>query len=162
MEFTDNGTTAVGFATPKYYPADNSALYICGLYPSTGWADPANDECKFTFNGSQDVMVASEQSSTKDASKGKLSCTYVQASARQLVVKAVAENQAAIDAWGNLTDITLTKVGSNDPTSAVTVTLSAGTADESFRFATPLTGGMSFWVKGASPPEAVLRLKPRL
>ncbi len=155
MEFTDNGTTAVGFATPKYYPADNSALYICGLYPSTGWADPANDECKFTFNGSQDVMVASEQSSTKDASKGgSYPALTFKHLLTQLVVKAVAENQAAIGAWGNLTDITLTKVGSNDPTSAVTVTLSAGTADESSAFATPLTGGMSFWVKGASP-EAV-------
>lgn len=66
----------------------------------------------------------------------------------------MAEDQAAIDAWGNLTDITLTKVGSNDPTSAVTVTLSASTADESSAFATPLTGGMSFWVKGASPEAA--------
>ena len=36
MEFTDNGTTAVGFATPKYYPADNSALYICGRLGRSG------------------------------------------------------------------------------------------------------------------------------
>lgn len=57
MTFTDNGTTAVGFDTPKYYPADNRALYICGLYPFEDWGTPANDECKFTFNGSQDVMA---------------------------------------------------------------------------------------------------------
>ena len=100
-------------------------------------------------------MAASEQSSTKDASKGgSYPALTFKHLLTQLVVKAVAEDQAAIDAWGNLTDITLTKVGSNDPTSAVTVTLSAGTADESSAFATPLTGGMSFWVKGASP-EAV-------
>lgn len=69
MVFTDNGSTAVGFATAKYYPVDNSTLHICGLYPFEGWGNPANDECKFTFNGSQDVMAAPEKSSTKNDSK---------------------------------------------------------------------------------------------
>lgn len=40
MDFTDNGITAVGFDTPKYYPVNNTALYICGLYPFAGWDNP--------------------------------------------------------------------------------------------------------------------------
>ena len=116
MTFTDNGTTAVGFDTPKYYPADNRALYICGLYPFEDWGTPANDECKFTFNGSQDVMAAGQKSSTKNTSKDG---TYPQLTFNhlltQLVIKAVAEDDAAITAWGNLTDLTLTKVGADNP-----------------------------------------------
>ncbi|CDB82776.1 predicted protein [Bacteroides clarus CAG:160] len=155
MTFTDNGTTAVGFDTPKYYPADNRALYICGLYPFEDWGTPANDECKFTFNGSQDVMAAGQKSSTKNTSKDG---TYPQLTFNhlltQLVIKAVAEDDAAITAWGNLTDLTLTKVGADNPASAVTVTLSTGVADEGTAFATLLTAGMSFWVKGAAPETA--------
>lgn len=155
MTFTDNGTTEVGFATPKYYPVDNRTLYICGLYPFEGWGNPANDECKFTFNGSQDIMAAPEKSSTKDASKAG---TYPQLEFKhlltQLMIKAVAEDEAAIEHWGKLTDITLTKIGPNNPSSAVTVKLSTGAADESTAFSTPLEDGMSFWVKGASPEAA--------
>lgn len=72
----------------------------------------------------------------------------------QLVIMAVAEDDAAIEKWGQLTDITLTKVGTSNPSSAVTVTLSTGTADESTAFATPLSNGMSFWVVGANPETA--------
>lgn len=49
------------------------------------------------------------------------------------MIKAVAEDEAAIAKWGKLTDITLTKVGKNNPSGAVTVSLSAGTADEKQR-----------------------------
>lgn len=72
----------------------------------------------------------------------------------QLVIKAVAEDEAAIAKWGKLTDITLTKVGKNNPSGAVTVSLSAGTADESSAFATLLDNGMSFWVRGAGTETA--------
>lgn len=155
MEFTANGTTPVGFATAKYYPANNSPLYLCGLYPAAGWTDPANDEGKFTFNGSQDVMAAAEKNSTKnDAKAGTHPALTFKHLLTQLVIKAVAEDGAAIASWGALTDLTLTKVGNNDPNSAVTVTLSDGTADESSAFATALTGGMSFWVKGATVETA--------
>lgn len=155
MTFTDNGGTAVGFATAKYYPVDNTALYICGLYPFEGWGNPANDECKFTFNGSQDVMVAPEKSSTKNDSKdGNYPQLEFKHLLTQLVIKAVAENEAAIEKWGKLTDITLTKVGTNNPASAVTVSLSTGKADESSAFATMLDSGMSFWVKGGDTETA--------
>lgn len=155
MDFTDNGITAVGFDTPKYYPVNNTALYICGLYPFAGWDNPANNECKFTFNGSQDVMAAAQVSSTKDDSKdGDYPQLEFKHLLTQLVIMAVAEDDAAIEKWGQLTDITLTKVGTSNPSSAVTVTLSTGTADESTAFATPLSNGMSFWVVGANPETA--------
>lgn len=66
----------------------------------------------------------------------------------------MAEDDAAITAWGNLTDLTLTKVGADNPASAVTVTLSTGVADEGTAFATLLPAGMSFWVKGTAPETA--------
>lgn len=153
MVFGDNaGVTPVGFATAKYYPADNRTLYMCGLYPFENWNTPANNECKFTFDGSQDVMAAPEKSSNKDASKGG---TYPQLDFKhlltQLVIKTVAADADAITVWGNLTDITLAKVGANNPSSAVTVDLKNGSADEDAAFAGPLAGGMPFWVKGATP-----------
>ena len=134
---------------------DNSTLHICGLYPFEGWGNPANDECKFTFNGSQDVMAAPEKSSTKNDSKdGNYPQLEFKHLLTQLVIKAVAEDEAAIAKWGKLTDITLTKVGKNNPSGAVTVSLSAGTADESSAFATLLDNGMSFWVRGAGTETA--------
>lgn len=155
MTFTDNGSTAVGFATAKYYPVDNATLYICGLYPFEGWDNPANDECKFTFDGSKDVMAAPQKSSTKNDSKdGNYPELEFKHLLTQLVIKAVAEDAAAIEKWGKLTDITLTKVGTNNPTGSVTVKLSTGAADESTAFATPQDNGMAFWVKGAATETA--------
>lgn len=153
MIFGDNaGITPVGFATPKYYPADNRTLYMCGLYPFDNWNTPANNECKLTFDGSQDVMAAPEKSSSKDASKGG---TYPQLDFKhlltQLVIKTIAADADAITVWGDLTDITLAKVGANNPSGTITVDLKNGSADEDAAFAGPLVAGMPFWVRSATP-----------
>ncbi len=100
-------------------------------------------------------MAAPEKSSTKNDSKdGNYPQLEFKHLLTQLVIKAVAEDEAAIAKWGKLTDITLTKVGKNNPSGAVTVSLSAGTADESSAFATLLDNGMSFWVRGAGTETA--------
>lgn len=97
----------------------------------------------------------SGKSSTKNDSKdGNYPQLEFKHLLTQLVIKAVAEDEAAIAKWGKLTDITLTKVGKNNPSGAVTVSLSAGTADESSAFATLLDNGMSFWVRGAGTETA--------
>lgn len=55
---------------------------------------------KFTFNGSRDVMAAGQKSSTKNTSKDgtcpQLTFNHL---LTQLVIKAVAEDDAAITAW---------------------------------------------------------------
>lgn len=156
MTFNDNGTTAAGFATAKYYPADNSTVYFCGLYPSTGWAGSQTTTTSFTFDGSKDVMAAAEVSSSKDEAKGSTFKTLAfKHLLTQLVIKVVAENQAAIDSWGKLTDITLSKAGgSNNPNTKVEVTLATGVAATGSAFATPVSdNSFKFW-KLDSPETA--------
>lgn len=151
MTFTDNGTTAAGFATPAYYPADNTDIYFCGLYPSTGWAATQITTTSFSFDGSQDVMAAAEVYSNKDEAKGGTTKTLAfKHLLTQLVIKAVAADAAAVTAWGDLTDITLSKAGDSAPYSAVTVTLATGAAATASAFATTSTA-FKFWTKGASP-----------
>lgn len=151
MTFSDNGTTAVGFATPQYYPANNNNIYFCGLYPATGWAGTPTTIASLTFDGTQDVMAAPEVFSNKDEAKAAPlnPSNYKQLNFKhlmtQLVIKVVAENQAAIDAWGHLTAITLTKAGGNNPSTKVDVTLLSGTAATGSAFSLPSTP-FKFWV----------------
>lgn len=157
MTFSDNGSTATGFATAKYYPADNSALYFCGLYPNTGWAVSQTTTTTFTFDGSKDVMAAAEVNSNKDEAKGGTFKTLAfKHLLTQLVIKVVAENQAAIDSWGNLTDITLAKAGgTNNPNTKVEVTLATGVATTGSAFSSPVSdNSFKFWKLGSTPEAA--------
>lgn len=159
MTFIDNGTTAAGFTTTKiYYPADNSVVYLCGLYPSTGWAATQTTTTSFTFDGSHDVMAAVEVSSTKDAVKGgtNIPTLAFKHLLTQLVIKAVAADAAAITAWGNLTDITLSKAGgANNPNAKVEVTLATGAAATASAFSSPVSNdSFKFWQKGTDPDAA--------
>ena len=66
MTFSDDGTTEASFATPQYYPADGSVLYLCGLYPSDlgGWGT-VTESASRTFDGKTDIMAAAQQQSSK-------------------------------------------------------------------------------------------------
>lgn len=156
MTFSDNGTTAAGFATAKYYPADNSTVYFCGLYPNTGWAVSQTTTTTFTFDGSKDVMAAAEVNSTKDEAKtGGFKTLAFKHLLTQLVIKVVAEDQAAIDSWGNLTDLTLSKAGDDNPNSKVEVTLATGVAETGTAFSSPINSSLfKFWKKGSGPDAA--------
>lgn len=137
MTFTDDNTTAVGFATPVYYPTDGKAIYLCGLYPTTGWTDFSTNNtgglystsAKITFDGKTDVMVASEQKTLKsEALQNQFKTLTFNHLLTKLVVSVVADDQAAIDAWGKVTEISLIKVGGADVTNLVKPTINTATA----------------------------------
>lgn len=128
MTFADNGTTQVGFSDKAYYPVDGSTLYLCGLYPAGNWQN-VTKTAEYTFDGKTDIMAAAEVSSSKSEAQGG---TYPTLAFKhlltKLVIKAKAEDQAAIDAWGKITEITLTQAGVSAPYNKATVTLADGTA----------------------------------
>lgn len=154
MTFTDNGSTQVGFnTTPAYYPADGSTLYLCGLYPATGWAANQTTTADYTFDGKTDIMAAAQQSSDKaQAQAGTYPALTFNHLLTKLVVKAVAADDAAITAWGDVTEIVLTgSKGSSaigDPNTKVTVTLADGTAATGTAFATPATAFSFYTMTG--------------
>lgn len=126
MTFADT-TTPVGFdVTAQYYPADGSTVYFCALYPSTGWGAQTTTSA-FTFNGSQDVMAAKEVSSNKTTANPGPNFEFNHLLTK-LTVNVVAEDAAAVTAWGNITGLTLDKANGQDPNKAVTVNLAGGSA----------------------------------
>lgn len=136
MNFTDNGTTQVGFTQKAYYPVDGSTLYLCGLYPAEGWQNPTTT-AEYTFDGKTDIMAAAEVSSNKkEAQSGSYPTLAFKHLLTKLVIKVQAQDQAAIDAWGNITEITLIQAGSSAPYNKATVTLKDGTAATGTAFAT--------------------------
>ena len=139
MTFSDDGTTEASFATPQYYPADGSVLYLCGLYPSDlgGWGT-VTESASRTFDGKTDIMAAAQQQSSKsEAQAGTYPTMQFKHLLTKLVVKLVAEDDAAVTAWGNVTDISLVGVnGSQKPYSKVEVTLQDGTAVTGSAFST--------------------------
>ena len=139
MTFSDDGTTEASFATPQYYPADGSVLYLCGLYPSDlgGWGT-VTESASRTFDGKTDIMAAAQQQSSKsEAQTGTYPTMQFKHLLTKLVVKLVAEDDAAVTAWGNVTDISLVEVnGSQKPYSKVEVTLQDGTAVTGSAFST--------------------------
>lgn len=148
MTFTiDGGTTPVGFDPPQYYPADNNDIYLCGLYPSTGWDADQTTTASFTFHGNEDVMVASQVSSNKKDAKNEIYKTLnFNHLLTLLVINVVAENDAAITTWGNLQGITLSKVGENNPNSTVKITLKTGVVAEN-GFSSPIDdNSFKFWI----------------
>ncbi len=121
MEF--DGTNAASFSpTALYYPADKTELvYLVGLVPSdkTKWTPDATNGAYMTcaINGCTDIMTAPEVSTKKeDAQTGgsgykDLAFKHV---LTKLDVSVVAENQDAIDAWGDITEIQLVNEKNND------------------------------------------------
>lgn len=141
MTFTDDNTTPVGFDTPQYYPTDDSQIFLCALYPSTGWAASPTTVAKFTFNGSQDVMAAAEKSSKKsDAVGGTVPTFEFNHLLTKLTVKVKAENEAAVAAWGDIVGLSVLQGNGSNVNSSVEVTLADGTAATS-AFATPISDG---------------------
>lgn len=128
--FSD-GTT--GLATPVYYPADGSTVYMWGLYPygKVVTATPAAGEwqitaagstANYTITGKEDVMVTKEIKS--DKSQATTVKNYVDTKLEfshlltKLIVKAKGDS-AAIKAFGNITDITLVGVSTSTPASNI-------------------------------------------
>lgn len=125
MTFT--GSDVVGYDTPAYYPADNSTVYLCGLYPATGWGS-FGTTAQYTIDGKSDVMSAPQVSTIKSSAQtGSYPALAFSHLLTKLDIKVIAESETAASAWGNVTEITLTKALSESPATVVTVTLGSGT-----------------------------------
>lgn len=134
MDFADQSTVThfdTGHTGKKYYPVDGSDLYIFGLYPATDWV--LTPTVGITFTGKEDVMVAKEVSWNK-AKAQQLSDNVPNLVFKHLLTKLdislQAADNAAIEAWGEITKIELVKVKGSNPLTHVTVDLPNGTAAE--------------------------------
>ncbi len=146
MTFADN-STAVSYSTPQYYPVDDSKVYFCALYPApaTGWTINGTT-ADYTFDGKTDVMVAKEVEGQKSAAvAGTHPAFTFNHLLTKLVVSVVAENDAAIAVWGNVTAISLAKANNAAVNSAVQVALKEGTAATATAFSTEVAAGMPFY-----------------
>ena len=117
MTFNDQ-TTAVAFdagATGStFYPANGDKIYLFGLYPSDAAWTVESDNSSFTcaLDGKTDLMVAKELETSKADAPSSYKQFVFDHILTRLDVSVVAEDQAAIDAWGEVTGIELTDVAS--------------------------------------------------
>lgn len=111
ITFEDAPTgSATGYSPAVPYPHATDPVYLLGLYPTTpaDWTI-ANDgkSANFTFDGSHDVMATQEVSTTR--ADGVTGGTYKSLTFHHLLTKLdlliKADDQSAIDAWGNVTSI---------------------------------------------------------
>lgn len=128
--FTDGNT---GLATPVYYPADGSDVYMWGLYPYgnivTGvpaageWQmTAAGSTANYTFTGKEDVMVTKEIKSNKSEAATAVNYANTKLVFSHLLTKLVVKAKGDADAktaFGAITDITLVGVSSATPTSNI-------------------------------------------
>ena len=117
MTFNDQ-TTAVAFDAgangSTFYPANGDKIYLFGLYPSDAAWTVENDNSGFTcaIDGKTDLMVAKELETSKADAPSAYKQFVFDHILTRLDLLVVAEDQAAIDAWGEVTGIELTDVAS--------------------------------------------------
>ncbi|SUE34337.1 fimbrillin family protein [Rikenella microfusus] len=108
MNFTDkspkgfvneNGDTPNG----KTYTGGIESVYLSALYPHTGWGDQVTTAPVHQIDGKTDIM-ATDEIQTAKTKTGELKFQHL---LTQLQIKARANDDAAIAAWGNITGITL-------------------------------------------------------
>lgn len=137
MEFIDDqpveyATTDVdvSFTGNSYYPADDTELFMTGLYPATGWS-AFNTTSTYTFTGKEDVMAAAQQSTKKSQVQAqvpvipKLTFNHL---LTKLEIKLKAEDVSAISAWGKINKIELVKAAGANPYTKLELTLASGQA----------------------------------
>lgn len=108
MNFTDkspkgfvneNGNTPNG----KTYTGGIESVYLSALYPHTGWGGQVTTAPVHQIDGKTDIMATDEIQTTKTKT-GELEFLHL---LTQLQIKARANDDAAITAWGDITGITL-------------------------------------------------------
>ena len=118
---------STGTKAPKFYPADGN-IYLCGLYPEQGWGT-LSTTATATINGNNDLMAAAQVTTTKDDAPDNFKTLTFKHLLTQLRIQFQAADQAAVDAWGNITSLKLLKSDGSTPIeSQATVTLKDGTA----------------------------------
>ena len=134
-------TTAVPFTNSKAYPTDGSAVYLCGLYPNdTNWTDfaytsGATPRTAFSYeiDGKTDVMIAPQVVTTKaEALANTFQTLAFDHKLTYLVIRAKANSTSAIDDFGAITDITLTKANANKPRVLMSATINATAVSTNF------------------------------
>lgn len=160
MTFKNSNTTAIGFdggAVP--YPHATNNVYMVGLYPMAPFADwtitDNGSKAKYTFDGSHDVMAADEVTTTRAEAVGAVG--YQTLNFHHLLTRlnltVQAKDQAAKDAWGEVTSV---KVKS--PANDVTVTFKTKDANPpTTEFGTTETL-FPFYLKGSDNTLASLEL----
>lgn len=129
MTFTDQ-TNEVAFATSgfsgnKFFPG-NDDIFLVGLYPTATWGT-LGTTTTYTIDGKSDLMVAPQVSTQKGDSNGAPVLAFKHLLTK-LNIKVVASDTDAAAAWGEITDMSLTKAEGNAINTVATVTLAAGTA----------------------------------
>jgi len=162
MEF--DGTNVASFSPNSlYYPANKTQeVYLVGLVPSdkTKWTPDNTNGAYMTcaIDGCTDIMTAPKVTTKKadiivvspaTPTYQTLAFSHV---LTKLDVSVVAENQAAIDAWGDITEIQLINEKNNDaPKDVCKVTFNGNAV--TFETSASATGKVPFY--GASEASSV-------
>ena len=145
MKFTDDATE-VGFveqngptAASKFYPSNVATpIYLCGLYPATGWGTPGTTST-FTFTGKEDVMAAAQVATTKADASSQYKTLKFEHQLTQIRIQFKAVDDAAVEAWGNISGLELLSKDGDKLANVATVTLANG------KTAFSGNGGVSFY-----------------
>lgn len=164
MVFVDGSDTKpVGYNPSKAYPTDGSSVFLCGLYPAstTDWTNFSTSNsggvskttAEYVFDGKTDVMIAAQVETKKSealANPAVFKTLNFNHMLTKLVVRAKAASADAIDDFGGVTEITLTKANGSQPNTTILATLNDGTADASkpANFTTP-TASFAFYTVDA-------------
>ncbi|MDL2277409.1 fimbrillin family protein [Parabacteroides sp. OttesenSCG-928-G07] len=152
MTFGTNGTDSVayttgtdsGFSGSAFYPGDQT-LYFAGLYPADTWSN-IGTTATYTVDGKSDIMSAAQQSDKKGGNAPTLAFNHL---LTKLEISVKADDAAAVDAWGKITDMTLVKISNgNNPNKLTTVTLSTGAAT----FSSSTTDSIPFYIYDSTTP----------
>lgn len=93
--------------TPAQYYDSNAKIntYLIGYHPNTGTR--TNNEVVYTITGQEDIMCTALLKGDKTTNKTTALTSIFDHLLTQLSFKIKADDQAAIDAWGNVTSIEL-------------------------------------------------------
>ena len=135
-------TTAVPFTNSKAYPTDGSSVFLCGLYPNdTNWTNFAyssgggtpRTNFNYVIDGKTDVMIAPQVETKKaEALVNNFKTLAFDHKLTYLVIRAKANSTSAIDDFGAITDITLTKANGSNPKTTLLARVEATTVSTSF------------------------------
>lgn len=150
---TDNTATPappVSFTGQAYYPADGKTVYFSALCPVTGWST-STTTTSFTFTGCEDVMVAKQVSGSKTAAASTIPAFVFKHLLTKLNLKLVAEDAAAVAAWGKISKIELVKAqNSVQIPSKLETTLATGVAATGVNFGTNVSAFKCFGLTEAA------------
>ena len=101
VTFTDEATQQ-SLSPNAYYPANGDAVYLLGLYPANTWTFNNSTDVTLDFTGNQDIMFATEVSSTKAlAQAGNYPVLAFKHQLARYDIKVKGDSEAA-EYWGKI------------------------------------------------------------